>query len=526
MRRRYAALAGVVFLAAVLTAGCGQTYDLDQVRARSDEMSARILEALFDTDAYGAESNIAAIVSEFSDLADPLLARFVERRRDAETDPRLRKQLSYLFFDIVGTLMWEPLAEAEDEIMNIEAAGVVTVGPEEIPYREIGIRLYNETDSELRQKLYLAMGQFDVENTNPLRENMVARVREGVREYGFEDLGEFEQARRALDFDTFESTVVEFIDSTDDIYAELTDDAAHDVFGVAIADVRDYDRGRLFRGAEYDDYFPAEGMMSLLKETCLDMGIDLDSISCITIDDEDRPEKEPRAGTYTVRPGEDIRVLVKPSGGVSDYESLFHEMGHALHDAFTSVPEYEFQRLGDYGTTETYAFLMESLFEDEAYLESKSLIEDEAVRSAFLKKQLLSELGSARYYAGLFRYERILHEGELAEEDLIAAYGDLMEDSRLVPLEHPEFGYLSSNEDFYGVNYLEAWFLTAQLRATLTERFGEDWWASEEAGKFLTELWSLGSEFSPNEIARRLGYEGLDSSYLITEIENAYEAYD
>ena len=522
---RLEAVAALTVAAALLVSGCGPRYDLENVRARADDMSARIMEAYYDSDAYGHELDVAGIIAEYPDLADPGLVRFVGSLRDREQDPRRRKQLDFLFYDLVGTVVWHDQAEFYDEIANIEATGRVTVGDDEFAYRDLGIELYNETDSSTRKSYYLALGEFAVAETNPLRSELVDSTRERLRDFGFSDLDEYEAARRGIDFDAFEDGVVAFLEETDDIYLDLTSEAAREVFGVEVTEVEDYDRGRLFRGAEFDQYFPAEGTVGLLGDVLGGMGIDLGSLPAIKVDDEDRPDKEPRAASYAVVPGEDVRVLVKPAGGVRDYESLFHEMGHALHDAYVRVEEYEFQRLGDYGTTEAYAYILEDLLADERFLEGSGLIEDADTRRRFLRKQFLSDLGSARYYAGLMRYERRLHRGELSDEELVAAYGELIGESRLVPLEHPEFGYLADNEDFYGVNYLEAWFLAAQLRAALTGRFGEAWWTEPAAGEFLRKLWEFGAELPPEEVAQRIGYDGLDSAYYINEVKAAYAAY-
>jgi hypothetical protein len=518
--------AAAAILAAALLVSCQESpYDLALVRSRADEMSSRLLEAYYNTDAYGEESRLADIMAEYDDLADPGLTRYVASERDAERDPRKRKQLDYLYYDVVGTIIWQDLADIQDRITDIESSATLTVGDEEIAYRDIGIRLYNETDSEFRERLYTAMGEFEVEQTNPPRREMVELTREGLREYGFRDLDEFEAARRGLDHDAFEATIVEFLDETREIYRELTSDAARDVFGVDVTQVADYDRGQLFRGAEFDRHFPPGGAVPLLERTLLGMGIDLRELPMIDVDDEDRPEKEPRAASYAVRPGEDVRILVKPVGGLYDYESLFHEMGHALHDSYVRVDEYEFTRLGDYGTTETHAYVLEQLFSDPAFLEDYGFEDGSETLSALLKNQLLGELGSARYYAALFRYERTLHRGGLSEDETVGAYRSMMEDYRLVPLEHPEYGYLSSDEGFYGVNYLEAWFLAAQIRRVLVERFGERWWSSTEAGDFLKDLWGYGAELPPDEIARMIGFEGLDSSYFTSEIRAAYQEY-
>jgi hypothetical protein len=522
LKKGVLALACVAIAAALLGSCQTKSYDLAEVRARADEMSRRILEAYYNTDAYGEESKLADIMADYK---DPALVRYVAAERKVETDPRLRKELDYLYYDVVGTIVWQKLAEIEDRITDIESNSVVAVGGEEIAYRDLGIRLYNETDSALRDSLYTAMGEFDVERTNPLRREIVNRERAGLRKYGFHDLDEFEAERRSLDHDALEATVVEFLEETRDIYWDLTNDAALEIFGVDVTDVPDYDRGRLFRGAEFDQYFPPEGAVPLLKQTLLGMGIDLDQLPMISIDAEDRPEKEPRAASYGIEPGEDVRILVKPAGGLYDYESLFHEMGHALHDSYVRVDEYEFTRLGDYGTTETYAYLLEQLFSDPVFLEAHGFDLDPEVTAALLKNQLLGELGSARYYAALFRYERLLHQGGLDDDHLIEAYRSLMEGYRLVPLEHPEYGYLSSDEGFYGVNYLEAWFLAAQIRSVLVERFGERWWSTVEAGDFLKDLWGHGAELAPDEIARLVGFDGLDSSHFAQEITAAYEAY-
>ncbi|MBN2564786.1 MAG: hypothetical protein JXB46_03665, partial [Candidatus Eisenbacteria bacterium] len=257
MRYSHLSAAVAFFVAAALVvAGCGPRYDLDDVRARADEMSQRVMEAYYNADAYGEELDVAAIVAGYPDLDDPGLARYVGSLRDRATDPVERKRLEYLYYDIVGTIVWNDLVSSLDEIANIESAGSVTVDGEEIAYRDLGNRLFNEPDSARRKSLYLALGEFAVERTNRLRAQVVNESRDRLREFGFDDLGDYEEQRRGLSFDELEADVVSFLEDTDDIYFELTDSASREMLGRSVTEIEDYDRGRLFRGAEFDRYFP------------------------------------------------------------------------------------------------------------------------------------------------------------------------------------------------------------------------------------------------------------------------------
>ena len=51
-----------------------------------------------------------------------------------------------------------------------------------------------------------------------------------------------------------------------------------------------------------------------------------------------------------------------PQGGVSDYQSFMHELGHAMHYAHTdhTLP-MEFRYLGDNSVTESFAMLFDHL---------------------------------------------------------------------------------------------------------------------------------------------------------------------
>ena len=496
-------------------------YDLEKIRARAEAFDQEISLSWYETDSYGRPSRLAEIYQDYQDLfADPRLIRFVQLEMEKEPDLRERRRLEYLYSYLMEGFTGQRAKELDDEILDIQAQEQLPIDGQEIAFRDVEGELFNSPDRGRRRRLYLARGEIIISKINPLLRQRLGLQRETCEQFGYADYTDFQDRMRSADFNQLAQLCETLLYRTELIYRELLTESARRVLGLSVDEIQVYDRPQLFRGQSFDEYFPQERMVPLMGETLRDMGIDLAQQPNIDLDMEDRPEKEPRPACYTVSIPGDIRVLVKPLGGMEDYESLFHEMGHAQHYANVEAQEYEYRGLGEYGVTETYAFLFENLFMDKNFLQAKVGMPLEVV-GPYLRQTLLSDLSSLRYYCSLFLFERRLHGGE---GDLEGIYRDLWEQARLTQLSLPEaeMGYLMADEDFYSVNYLEAWLLEAQLREILREKFGPHWFADPGTGQFLRRLWALGSEKPAKELAQELGYDGLDADALRREIERIY----
>jgi hypothetical protein len=71
---------------------------------------------------------------------------------------------------------------------------------------------------------------------------------------------------------------------------------------------------------------------------------------------------------------------------------------------------------------------------------------------------------------------------------------------------------------FYSADYLRAWIRSTQLRANLVRDFGESWWTSPATGEFLRGLFGEGTRPTSEEVARRLGFDPLDTGPLVAEL--------
>jgi hypothetical protein len=65
---------------------------------------------------------------------------------------------------------------------------------------------------------------------------------------------------------------------------------------------------------------------------------------------------------------------------------------------------------------------------------------------------------------------------------------------------------------FYVSSYLRSWALESQLRDSLREQFGNDWFAKRDAGSMLQELWSLGQKPTADELLKEVSGAKLEMS--------------
>jgi hypothetical protein len=268
--------------------------------------------------------------------------------------------------------------------------------------------------------------------------------------------------------------------------------------------------------------YPKDRSVYTCVETVRALGFDLEAIPNIRLDLEDRPQKSPRACVIAANPPEVVHLITRAQGGLSDYESFLHEAGHALHYAGCDprLP-WTFRALSrDHALTEIYSYIVESTTGEPGWHAVHfGLSDDEALENAQATQFLDSLL--YRRYAAKLRYE-LGFWGTFAEERGSSPrdYATLLTEA--TGLRYDERGHLSDMDaGFYSADYLRAWIRSAQLRAYLRAEVGEDWWRSTGTGELLRGLFAEGTRPSTEDIARRLGFDPLDTSPLVAELTAA-----
>ncbi len=426
-------------------------------------------------------------------------------------DPSDRHLLMFAFDGLLGNQS----SELEEELARLEATLEVEADGERIGFRQVAVAMANEADTGRRAALESARDALAADKLDPLHREVLERSHQLCRDLGWKGYASAYADLRALDFDGLARQTRNFLARTDSGYADVVDPELDRVGVPALGKLRRSDLPRLFRADHLDGPFAAARMVPALRETLAGIGIDLDAQANVTLDADPRPTKSPRAFCSTPRVPEEIYLVVAPVGGRSDFDALFHEAGHTEHYAHVDPSlAFEHRHLGDNAVTESFAFLVEQLVSEPAWLEDVLGVEDATDSVAHARAAKLVML---RRYAAKLDYELELHAPSPDWAAMPARYADLL--GGATRINWPRASWLSDVDGgFYVACYLRAWALETHWRTALHERFGERWYTVPDAGDWLRRLWREGQRLDAEDLLEATLGEELSFDRLASEL--------
>jgi hypothetical protein len=474
------------------------TFDLDGYRERAERFGEELSREYYRHLAgHKRELEIERIYDAYADLFTREAVMALRDLAGSADGGDGRRRLAYLLhFGFDGLVGIETRSEAA-ELAELEASLEVDPGDGAVPYRTVPIVQANEPDAERREALEEARNTVLAERLNPIYRAALERGHRLCSDFGWPSYADAYSDLRGIDLRRLRERTRWLLAETDDLYGPLLEARLERAQLPALGELRRSDIPRLFRAAELDQMFPADRLIGSLEATVAGLGIDLAEQPNVHLDVESRPTKSPRAFCSTPRVPDEIYLVIAPSGGVDDYGSLFHEGGHTEHYANMDPGlDFEFRQLGDNSVTESFAFLMEGVICQPAWLRERLGVEDPAPA---VEHSQAFELLMLRRYCAKLAYELELHAPGADLEVMSLRYSDLLTEAVRVPW--PSTSWLADvDEGFYAACYLRAWALEAHWRAALIERFGERWFASAEAGRWLKRLWREGQRLDADEL--------------------------
>ena len=462
-----------------------------------------ILENYYFSSGQKETFEITPIYERYGHLASKDLAKNILERWNSAKNPDEQKSYKHFFhiafFGYIGNLA----KEITEAMMKRQNEMKVTLDGDEIAYHGIFPRLMNEPDREKRKALDEMATELEVE-LNKYRLDAWKVSFDVFREFGFGSYKEGCERVFGIDYNWLAGELRSFLDETEEEYVREFDKLSIKRLGYPIGEAHKYDIGYLARAENFDHFFPKEGMVEKTLGFASDMGIPIEKVKAITLDVVEREKKRPRAFCSPARPGEEVYVCLRPMGGMADYSTFLHELGHAYHFAHTDpILPAELIMLGDSATSEIYAFNFQYLIADPGWLKRYIGIDDP---SEIVESERIRKLYFLRRYASKFLYEIELlsdydFDGKINGENKSSLYPKYL-DRGLKAKHRPENWLNDLDGELYSAGYLRAWIFEVQLREYLKGEFGDEWYRNPATAQKLKEFWKTGRMYMPEELSR------------------------
>ena len=456
-------------------------------------------------------------------LGEEALALTVDQFKETAKGTEEHRSASMLLEWQLESQASRSLAELDEKEIAWESSAVIeTAEGDRIQYQAAAIAIANEKDRKKRLALDAARVAVVQREHSPLRLERLQREKEYIESLGiassynnaFEEITGVSLASLAAECAVFLSETQAMWDETLPFYLKKS-------LGIKPSEATRSDALALLRASEYDAAFPGSTLQSAVSRQLREMNVDPEAGGRIVYDVGDRPGKRARAFCAPTRVPEEIYLVLRPHGGQSDYTTLLHEAGHALH--FANVRDdypFEYKWLGDNSITESYAMLFDHRMQDRGWLLRYTELGPGQI-DQFLRLAGFEELHYLRRYCAKLIYEVEAYGDDADWKDLPDLYVETLTKATSFQYRAAD-AFVDFDPRYYSTRYLRAWQLQAVVNETLVARFDLDWYRNPAAGPWVTqELWAEGQRETAEELAARVAPAGDKLSFgpLVRNVE-------
>ena len=327
----------------------------------------------------------------------------------------------------------------------------------------------------------------------PLISKRMDISKEVYKQYGLTPLDSYLEFE-GLGFDELRRILMRLGDSAREAFLAATDHFAQEV--LAKPKTEYYDdfytwRGRIFR--RLNRHFEEKDALYEVQRFLESFGFETKRIK---VDAENREKKSPSAFCFGVQIPNDVRICYRKVSPFSDFGSVFHEFGHAIHGASANPEDSVWKRyIVPKGVAETFSILIESLLETPMFLERDLKMDEKAVIDIVDRERFMN-LAFLTFYAAnsimkieFWKKSYSLKEASKRWQELTKRF--FIE----VPGDYWLLHHVMPDNDVYSPSYVIAATRVAAIKEQLTEDFGEIWWRNKRAGDLVKELAKTRGEF-------------------------------
>lgn len=454
-------------------------------------------------------------------LGEGALELTLEMFRSSAESSEERRSSGYL-------LEWQIESQAARAVVTLderevawESSAVIDVsGMRRIPYQRASIEIANAKHRPERLAIDEARAKAATAEHAPLRLERIQREKAYIEELELagDYVGTFETLT-GFSLRDLGSRCAAFVADTQAMWDDTLPFFLRRILHIDPGEATRADALALFRGREFDAAFPASDLEPSIRRHAAELAIDPFAGGRIIFDLAEREGKDSRAFCAPVRVPDEVYLVLRPHGGVTDYTTLLHELGHALHFGYAD-PHYpfEYRWLGDNSVTEGYAMLFDHLMQDRGWLIRYTGLGRNEV-GEFLRTAAFEELHFLRRYCAKLLYELEVYSGKTPWDVLPDVYVETLSTATGFRYRSAD-AFIDLDPRFYSSRYLRAWQLQSILARSLVTRFDEDWFRNPAAGPWMVEnLFAEGQRETATELAVRASGGELSFDPLLLAIE-------
>ncbi|HEY8207010.1 MAG TPA: hypothetical protein VIG99_06005 [Myxococcaceae bacterium] len=475
----------------------------------------------------------------FTPASVAVVAKALKRK---DLDPDERRALQFFKSYLSSETLAQAAARFDDEAANAALKTEVPLSwrPEPTPYKQLEVLLKTEQDAAKRAAIEKAQATVWKDVLNPILARKEEETQKLAKTLGYGSYVALSEESRMVSLKDLLAEGNRFLQATDALYQPLLAEVAKKELGLEVSKLHRADIVRMRNAPRFERFFPKDLMRPAFEFFLKGLGLDLKTAAgtTITIDDAPNPLKEPRAACFSVHVPDDIRVSVKPSDGLQDFVTFFHEGGHALHFANSTTTRWELKYLGPNALTESWAEVFGKSWGDPNWLRRyrEFVVQYNAQHKTKVPTMSDGEIAELsrmgvysdfyflrRYSYAKIIYEAVLHGGDPSiwagvytkpTGDPMAVYQDVFGKAYGFPMGAEDAQRFRTDVDdtFYAADYARAFALADLVQEALRRKYGGangDWFGNPTAGAELKRLYAAGQKWQPDEIAQHFGEQKL-----------------
>jgi hypothetical protein len=460
------------------------------------------------------ESRFADIYAKYAHLYTTEQLAALTQARDSQDDPTERDRIDRLWFEAADSIAAADVVQAAQDLMNDRLAWRIDYDGEPRSINALGALIASEPDFDRREAIFELMCRADEEFAE--RDVELAARSQELRSEVFGADGEVQIASERMEIDVprFSRQIDEVAARTAGAYAEQAARLFPALLGRDVTNPSRAHAAYMRSLHSWDHVFTRERMAEVCDRTVAELGFPLDGIPTILPDLEDRPEKDPRACVVPVRVPDEVYLVVRPTGGITDYQAFLHEAGHALHFGLTSSElPFEHRYISrDNALTEIYSYVVERITHEPLWHQRHFGLSREDAEQVVAETRFIDATLFRRYGAKL-GYE-LDFWADPRDTRNPARYAERLSSATL--MDYPTSQFASDiDAGLYAADYLRAWRTSAQVIEHLRREHGEEWFCNGAAAGFLRDLFVQGSKPSNEDVSRQVGSSPDDFDDLV-----------